>query len=63
MQRRFYEELSNALASAAKNSVSLSETSYRKLLSDVLKAKETAKQEPRDYWLLNRHDVMVIGNK
>ncbi|KFD45721.1 hypothetical protein M513_13399 [Trichuris suis] len=53
MQRRFYEELSNARASAAKNS----------LLSDVLKAKKTAKKEPRDYWLLNRYDVMVIGNK
>ncbi|KFD49282.1 hypothetical protein M513_09834 [Trichuris suis] len=63
MQRRFYEELSNARASAAKNSVSLSETTYRKLLSDVLKAKKTAKKEPRDYWLLNRYDVMVIGNK
>ncbi|KFD66209.1 hypothetical protein M514_10253 [Trichuris suis] len=63
MQRRFYEELSNARASAAKNSVFLSETTYRKLLSDVLKAKKTAKKEPRDYWLLNRYDVMVIGNK
>ncbi|KFD69436.1 hypothetical protein M514_07937 [Trichuris suis] len=63
MQRRFYEELSNARACAAKNSVSLSETTYRKLLSDVLKAKRTAKKEPRDYWFLNRYDVMVIGNK
>ncbi|KFD53316.1 hypothetical protein M513_05797 [Trichuris suis] len=63
MQRRFYEKLSNMRASAAKNSVSLSGTTYRKLLSDVLKAKRTAKKEPRDYWLLNRYNVMVIGNK
>ncbi|KFD49692.1 hypothetical protein M513_09389 [Trichuris suis] len=63
MQRRFYEELSNARTSAAKNSVFLSETTYRNLLSDALKAKKTAKKEPRDYWLLNRYDVMVIGNK
>ncbi|KFD62037.1 LOW QUALITY PROTEIN: hypothetical protein M514_09389 [Trichuris suis] len=61
MQRRFYEELSNARTSAAKNSVFLSETTYRNLLSDALKAKKTAKKEPRDYWLLNRYDV--IGNK
>ncbi|GBO23461.1 KRAB-A domain-containing protein 2 [Araneus ventricosus] len=27
------------------------------------KAKMTTKKEPRDYWLLNRYDVMFVGSK
>lgn len=63
MQRRFCDELSQVRANAAKNCVSLTETSYQKLVDDVKKAKTTVKKEPRDYWLLKHYDVMMVENK
>lgn len=63
MQRRFCDELSQVRANATKNCVSLTETSYQKLVDDVKKAKTTVKKEPRDYWLLKHYDVMMVENK
>ncbi|XP_023233514.1 uncharacterized protein LOC111633211 [Centruroides sculpturatus] len=63
MKQRFDDELCKIRVNAAKNSIFLTETTYQKLINDVQKAKMTTKKEPRDYWLLNRYDVMIVENK
>ncbi|GBL80571.1 SCAN domain-containing protein 3 [Araneus ventricosus] len=52
--------LSKLRVNAAQNSLFLTETTYPKLINDVKKAKMTTKKEPRDYWFLNRYDVMLV---
>ncbi|XP_023210347.1 KRAB-A domain-containing protein 2-like [Centruroides sculpturatus] len=63
MKQRFDDELCKIRVNASKNSIFLTETTYQKLINDVQKAKMTTKKEPRDYWLLNRYDVMIVENK
>nr|XP_042896273.1 KRAB-A domain-containing protein 2-like [Parasteatoda tepidariorum] len=59
----FDDELCKLRVNAAKNSVFLTEITYLKLINYVQKAKMTTKKETRDYWLLNRYDVMIVESK
>ena len=63
MKQQFEDELCKMRLSAATNQFFLTETNYKKLINEVQKAKMTPKKEPRDYWLLNHYDVMIVANK
>ncbi|XP_043491623.1 KRAB-A domain-containing protein 2-like [Polistes fuscatus] len=63
MKQRFDDEVSKMRVNAARNSFFLTETSYQKLINDVQNAKTTTKKESRDYKLLKRYDVIIIGKK
>ncbi|GFS60704.1 KRAB-A domain-containing protein 2 [Trichonephila clavipes] len=63
MKQRFDDELSKIRLNAAKNSLFLTETAYQNLINYVQKVKMTSSKETRDYWLLNRYDVMIVENK
>lgn len=43
------------------NSALLTNDKYTKLIKDVKNAKEHGKKQPRDYWLLQHYDILVIG--
>ncbi|XP_023223766.1 KRAB-A domain-containing protein 2-like [Centruroides sculpturatus] len=63
VKQRFDDKLFKIRVNAAKNSIFLTETTYQKLINNVQKVKMTTEKEPRDYWLLNHYDVMIVENK
>ena len=65
MKQWFDDELPKIRVSAAKSSNFLTETNYQKLINDEQKEKAilTSKKAPRDCWLLNLYDEMIVENK
>ena len=63
MQVQFDGDISQLRSSSAKKSVFLSDGDYCKLVLDMHAAKKKERKDPRDYWLLNRYDVMLVENE